>query len=299
MYDVAIVGTGPAGLAAAITLASEGLRVVAIGNRHGGAAGTSSRIENYPGFPVGFSGPEWTQGTLAQARKFGVHVVEDTVIRLYHTTVGWDWLIEGERERYAARAVVVACGTKHKRLSIPGGELAHYSMNLDANVEGEWVAVVGGGNSAGQAAIWFASHGASVQLFARRHIAETMSAYLVRQVNAAPAVTVWAGYEVVEIGSGFIQFTPIGIRDRRHYHTTLTDHVYVFAGNKPDTHWLEGWVGLDAEGYVQVDENLMAHLDGIFAIGDVVSGSVKRMACAVGQGNMVVPSIHRYLERLS
>lgn len=296
MYDVAIVGTGPAGLAAAITLASEGLRVVAIGNRHGGAAGTSSRIENYPGFPDGFSGPAWTQDTVRQARRFGVVLVGDTVQVLQREDEGWR--LQGERDSYVALVVVAATGTEHRVLDVPGSHLAHYSMNLAADVEGDSVAIIGGGNSAGQAAVWFAGRGADVQLFARRDLRETMSYYLMRQLATIPGVVVHAGYKVTDIGYGYLRYTPVYNSDPRHFHTTLVNHVYVFAGNRPNTAWLGDVVLRDEEGYVLVDRNLMARGDGLFAIGDIVSGSVKRMACAVGQGNMVVPSIHRYIERL-
>jgi thioredoxin reductase (NADPH) len=321
IYDVAIVGAGPAGLAAAVYAASEGLEVIVLDCRaFGGQAGASSRIENYLGFPTGISGMALMARAYNQAQKFGVEMaIPDRAHRLgeralengksYFLTVGDD------DESLQARAVVVASGARYRRLDLPnlaqfeGSSVHYWASPIEAKLcGGREVALVGAGNSAGQAAVYLASHVKKVWLLARRESLEaTMSNYLVERIKAQPNIEVLTRSEVtaLEGHDGKLETVRWRHRARNEETTRPISHLFLFIGADPNTDWLAQCdVALDEKGFVRTGEDwgekrdaLETSRTGVFAIGDVRSGSVKRLAAAVGEGARVVTALHAYLSR--
>ncbi len=317
VHDVAIVGAGPAGLAAAVYGASEGLSVIVLDCRaFGGQAGASARIENYLGFPTGISGMALMARAFNQARKFGARMaIPDEVVRL--ECEGGDGarfrvrLANGERVR--ARTVVIASGAKYRRLEVENlsafeGSAVHYwASPLEGKLcAGQEVALVGAGNSAGQAVVYLASQVAKVWLLARgRSLDASMSRYLVDRIASLPNVEVLLNTEVraLEGRSGALQAirwrnVPSGEETRRPIR-----HLFLFIGADPNTSWLsESGVALDAKGFVRTGADiaggrrpLETSREGVFAIGDVRAGSTKRVAAAVGEGAQVIATIHAFL----
>jgi thioredoxin reductase (NADPH) len=318
VYDVAIIGAGPAGLAAAVYAASEGLSVIVLESRaFGGQAGASSRIENYLGFPTGISGMALMARAYNQAQKFGAEIVIPTeVVRVQCDPVGNGarfQLGSANEERVKARSVVIATGARYRRLAVANleafeGSCVHYwASPLEGKLCAmQEVALVGAGNSAGQAAVYLASQGAKVWLLARGPSLEaSMSRYLVERIAALPNVEVNVQTEVsaLEGDSGILEavrwrHVPSGQETRRPVR-----HLFLFIGAEPNTAWLAAaGVALDAKGFVRTGTELGAGRrplatshDGIFAIGDVRAGSVKRVAAAVGEGAQVVAALHAFL----
>ncbi len=322
VYDVAIVGAGPAGLAAAVYAASEGLSVIVL-DRHafGGQAGASERIENYLGFPTGIRGMSLMARAFNQAQKFGVEmVIPREVVRLQ---CGVD--PDGARfqlglasdERVRARAVVIATGAKYRRLAVARldafeAACVHYwASPVEAKLcAGQEVALVGAGNSAGQAVVYLASRVAKVWLLMRGPSLEAcMSRYLVDRLAGLPNVAVLPQTEVSALeGQGGIleavrwRHLPTGEETRRPVR-----HLFLFIGAEPNTAWLSrSDVTLDDKGFVRTGSDLgdgrrpfETSRDGVFAIGDVRAGSVKRVAAAVGEGAQVVATLHEVLEGAS
>ncbi len=317
VYDVAIVGAGPAGLAAAVYAGSEGLRALALDCRaFGGQAGASARIENYLGFPTGISGMALMARAYNQAQKFGVEMaIPDEVTGLDPATFARDgrFLLNlSNGERASARAVVIASGARYRRLAVANleefeGTSVHYwASPLEAKLcAGQEVALVGGGNSAGQAAVYLASQVAKVWLLVRgRRLDARMSRYLVDRISGLPNVEVLTQTSVTGLeGSGGVLEAirwrgPSGEEVRRPVR-----HLFLFIGADPNTDWLAGsGVALDPKGFVltgAVAEGASRPLEtsvrGVFAIGDVRSGSIKRVAAAVGEGAQVVATLHAFL----
>jgi thioredoxin reductase (NADPH) len=324
-YDLLVVGTGPAGLGATVYGASEGLSTLALESiALGGQAGTSSRIENYLGFPVGLSGFELASRALVQADKFGAHTaVPHEAVGLYkeggHYRVG---LSDGGE--VVARSVIVATGARYRRLDVDRlerfeGVSVHYAATeAEAQrCEGEEVAVVGGGNSAGQAALYLARRTRRVYLLIRgAYLNKSMSNYLVKRVTEAENVELLANTEVREL-TGEDRLEGIVVEDGRSgARSTLgVRSLFVFIGAEANTGWLRGTVELDERGFVPTGEELdrsvldrdlwrnltrepyplETNLPGVFAAGDVRAGSIKRVASAVGEGSMAVRLIHQYL----
>ncbi len=318
VYDVAIVGAGPAGLAAAVYAASEGLEVIVLDCRaFGGQAGASARIENYLGFPTGISGMALMGRAYTQAQKFGVEmVIPEEAHQLDKGTIenGRSYLLSvGDDETLQTRAVVLASGARYRRLDLPnlaefeGSSVHYWASPIEAKLcSDQEVALVGAGNSAGQAAVYLASHAKKVWLLARRGGLEaTMSRYLVERIKAQPNIEVLTQSEVtaLEGQEGNLE----AIRWRRgadNEETTYPiNHLFLFIGAEPNTDWLaQSDVALDRKGFVRTGENLSekrhpleTNRPGVFAIGDVRAGSVKRVAAAVGEGAQVVAAIHAYL----
>ena len=313
LFDVAIVGTGPAGLATAVYAASEGLSVLALDCRSfGGQAGASARIENYLGFPTGISGMALMGRAHSQAQKFGVEMaIPDEAVSL---KCGSDpcRLMLANGEQVQARAVVVATGARYRRLEVDRlhefeGTAVHYwASPLEAELcQGQEVALVGGGNSAGQAVVYLADRVSKVSLVARRPLARTMSQYLVDRIESLPNVEVIVGAEIAGLEGDDGRLSAVLVRDRESGAEARTSatHLFSFIGAEPNTDWLDGTgLKLDSRGFVLTgadagDERypLGTSRRGIFAVGDVRSGSVKRVAAAVGDGAQVVAAIHLYL----
>ncbi len=320
LYDVAIVGAGPAGLAAAVYAASEGLSVIVLDARaFGGQAGASARIENYLGFPTGISGMALMARAYNQAQKFGAEMaIPDEAVRLERAGDG-----EGERfrislargERVSARAVIVASGARYRRIGVEhvtdfeGAGVHYWASPLESRLcAGQEVALVGAGNSAGQATVYLATGVAKVWLLARgRRLDASMSRYLVDRIAGLPNVEVLVQTEVVALeGNGGVleairwRHAPSGDETRKPVR-----HLFLFVGADPNTSWLSGsGVALDEKGFVLTGAGvalgrraLETSCDGVFAVGDVRAGSTKRIAAAVGEGAQVVATIHELLDR--
>jgi thioredoxin reductase (NADPH) len=318
IYDVAIVGAGPAGLAAAVYAGSEGLSVLVLDCRaFGGQAGASARIENYLGFPTGITGMALMARAYNQAQKFGVEMaVPDEVAGLEAED---DFaprrliLRLSNNERVSARSLVIASGARYRRLSIPnlegfeGASVHYWASPLEAKLcAGQEVALVGGGNSAGQAAVYLANQAAKVLLLVRGDdLAASMSRYLVDRIRGLTNVEVLARTSVtgLEGRDGMLE----AIRWRRGASGEEVrrpiQHLFLFIGAEPNTDWLAGsGIALDAKGFVLTGADTKEKLrpletsrEGVFAIGDVRSGSTKRVAAAVGEGAQVVAALHAYL----
>jgi thioredoxin reductase (NADPH) len=317
LYDVAIVGAGPAGLAAAVYAGSEGLSAIVLDCRaFGGQAGASSRIENYLGFPTGISGMALMARAYNQAQKFGVEMaIPDKTSELRDVSTGMGGHYElsvGDDETVRARTVVVASGALYRRLDVANlgqfeGSCVHYwASPIEARLcGGQEVALVGAGNSAGQAAVYLASHVKKVWLLARRgSLDATMSHYLVERIAAQPNIEVLTETEVTALEGHQDNLETVRWRNRKGNEIAHPiRHLFLFIGADPNTDWLAHCgVELDAKGFVRtgaengtVRHPLETNRIGVFAIGDVRSGSVKRVAAAVGEGAQVVAALHAYL----
>jgi thioredoxin reductase (NADPH) len=318
VYDVAIVGAGPAGLATAVYAASEGLSVLVLDCRaFGGQAGASSRIENYLGFPTGISGLALMARAYNQAQKFGAEMAipsEVTRLRCHPTADGGRFqLVLADGEHVGARSVVIAAGVHYRRLEVAslaafeGSSVHYWASPLEAQLcDGEEVALVGAGNSAGQAVVYLASHARKVWLLARGgSLAASMSRYLVDRIAALPNVEVLLHAEVsgLEGRDGALE----AVRWRQDGEETSRPirHLFLFVGAEPHTAWLsKDDIALDEKGFVRTGPELREGLHpletsrpGVYAVGDVRCGSVKRVAAAVGEGAQAVAALHAFLAR--
>jgi thioredoxin reductase (NADPH) len=315
IYDVVIVGAGPAGLAAAVYAGSEGLSVLTLDCRaFGGQAGASARIENYLGFPTGISGLALMARAYNQAQKFGVEMaIPDQVDSLQDQTAAEDGrflLTLANQERVRASAVVIASGARYRRLDLDNlasfeGSCVHYwASPLEGRLcAAQEVALVGGGNSAGQAAVYLSSQVAKVWLIIRGPSLEAnMSRYLVERITATPNVEILTETTVTGLEGQEGILEAIHCRSRRSGDKTklAIRHLFLFIGADPNTDWLSrSGVILDDKGFVRagtdIHKPLETNLPGVFAIGDVRSGSVKRVASAVGEGAQVIAALHAFL----
>ncbi|MBL7258919.1 FAD-dependent oxidoreductase [Paractinoplanes lichenicola] len=315
-YDVAVVGAGPAGLAAAVYGASEGLRVVVFDAiAPGGQAGTSSRIENYLGFPDGISGTELTSRAAIQALRFGAALRTPCRITGIESADGTFAVTLTDGSRTVVRAVVVAVGAEYRRLPLDGWDrfegsgIYFAATELEAGLcAGAEVVVLGGGNSAGQAALYLARRCSRVTVVIRREsLEESMSRYLIDRIDADDRIVVAANTEISAV-RGNDHLTSVELRDKRtgQIHEAKVRALFCFIGARPGTAWLPGEIQRDEDGFVLTDVELPASgerhrfpyetsADGVFAAGDVRRGSMKRVAAAVGEGSSVIRSVHQYL----
>lgn len=316
LYDVVVIGAGPAGLATSVYAGSEGLSVLTIDCRSfGGQAGASARIENYLGFPTGISGMALMGRAFSQAQKFGVEMaIPDEAVKLEcgnnpcHVQ-----LATGERVQ--ARAVVIATGARYRRLGVErledfeGSAVHYWASPLEADLcANQDVVLVGGGNSAGQATVFLAGRARHVTVVARRPLSETMSQYLVERIESQPNVEVIIGCEVNELDGAAENLDAVTIRERSsgQLRKLSARYLFSFIGAEPNTDWLTGTgLELDKRGFVLTGDEvagerlpLETSRSGVFAVGDVRSSSVKRVAASVGDGAQVVASIHAYLARV-
>ena len=328
LFDVAIVGAGPAGLATAVYAASEGLRVIVLDCRsYGGQAGASARIENYLGFPTGISGGALAGRAYVQAQKFGAEILIPAEVESLDCTregpMGALALRLKDGRRLNTRTVVIASGARYRRPAVPrlaefeGRGIWYWASALEARMCAEQeVALVGGGNSAGQAAVFLSQHAAKVNVLVRGpSLAASMSRYLIDRLDAAPNIELHPYTELVSLhGNPETGLEGATWRDARTHaeHDCPARNVFLFVGAEPETDWLEGCnVMVDAHGFVCTGQRgldgaadrpagrpaaaLESSVPGVFAVGDVRSGSVKRVGGAIGEGAAAVAQIHQYL----
>jgi thioredoxin reductase (NADPH) len=318
LVDVLIVGAGPAGLAAAVYAASEGLSVQVLENHaFGGQAGASSRIENYLGFPTGISGQALAGRAFVQAQKFGAQIaIPAPAMRLHCDT--YPLQVElSDGMRLSARSVLIASGARYRRPGLPdlaafeGRGVYYWASPIEGKLcLNEEVILVGGGNSAGQAAVFLANHAARVHMLVRgTGLAESMSSYLIERIKANPKIELHTRTEIVGLEgsaeSEGLQGVRIRNRDSGDEKAYPVRRVFLFIGADPNTDWLaDCGVDVDAKGFILTGAALAGErgaqetsVAGVFAAGDVRAGSVKRCAAAVGEGSGVVAQLHAYLAR--
>jgi thioredoxin reductase (NADPH) len=323
MRDVVVVGAGPSGLAAAVYGASEGLDVLVLEtNAPGGQAGSSSRIENYLGFPTGITGQELAARAFTQAEKFGAQLLMATGKRLWCDRK--PNIVEAENgARIPARAIVIATGAEYRRprlenLSRFEGAGVYYGATfVEAQLcTGDEVAVVGGGNSAGQAAVFLAQTTSRVYMLVRSAgLTESMSRYLIRRIDETPAIELRTHTEIVALrGDDHLESVTWKNNQTGATEEHAIRHVFVMTGGDPNTRWLDGCIALDEKGFVKTGPDLSPEdlsaaswplvrrpflletsVPGVFAVGDVRGGSIKRVASAVGEGSIAISFVHQVL----
>jgi len=326
-YDLAIIGGGPAGLAAAVYGASEGLHTVMIEREApGGQAGMSSRIENYLGFPTGLSGADLARRAVVQAQRFGVEILSPQEVTGVRIEGPYRILKLADGNEISCHALMVSTGVQWRRLEAPGidrlqGAGVYYGGGATEalSCKGEIVYVVGGANSAGQAAMNFAKYADRVVILLRgSSLASTMSQYLIDQIKATPNIQLWAHASVAEAhGDTHLEEISILCSDTDKVDRVPASAMFIFIGAQPRTDWLGGIVERDDRGFLLTGPDLMhggqrpkgweldrdpflleTNVPGIFAVGDVRHGSVKRVASGVGEGSVAVQFIHQYLSKV-
>ena len=321
-YDLVVVGGGPAGLAAAVYAASEGLSTVILEKTApGGQAGTSSWIENYLGFPEGLSGEDLARRAVAQAKKFGVEIVSPATAAGLSAKGRYRAVRLEDGREIGSQAVLVATGVEYRRLNVPGEErlygrgVYYGSATSEAIIcRDEEVAVVGGANSAGQAALHLAQYAKKVTMIVRGDdLKDSMSDYLLDRIEAKENIDVQTGLEIEE-ACGEDHLEAVRVRCGSDVWTLPVDGLFAFIGAEPHTEWLAGTLARDRDGFILTGDSLRDSSDascrwrerrapmtletclpGVFAAGDVRSGSLKRVASAVGQGGTAVSLVHEYL----
>ncbi len=316
--DVVVVGAGPAGLAAAVYASSEGLDVLVVeAVAPGGQAGSSSKIENYLGFPTGISGAALAQRALSQAEKFGAAFAVARAVRRLHCSDGCLAVELDGGDLVRTRSVVVASGAEYGKLDLPnltrfeGAGIYYGATFIEAQrCESEDVIVIGGGNSAGQAATFLSRSSRHVHMLVRgASLAATMSRYLIRRIEETPNISLHARTRIVDLSGDTALDSVTWLNDATGERTTLPiRHVFSMIGAKPNTGWLEGCLKLDEKGFVLTGVDVQAHAPGlrprypfetsvtrVFAVGDVRANSVKRVASGVGEGSVCIQAVHRAL----
>ncbi|MDJ0567979.1 MAG: FAD-dependent oxidoreductase [Pleurocapsa sp. MO_192.B19] len=323
-YDTIVVGAGPAGLAAAVYGASEGLRTLIL-ERHapGGQAGSSSRIENYLGFPVGLSGGDLARRAVTQAKRFGVEILSPQEVTRVRVEEPYRIVTLADGSELSCRALIVAIGVSYRQLNVPGikqlyGAGVYYGAAKTEALacKGEEIFIVGGANSAGQAAMFFSQHAEHVTMLVRGDsLAKTMSKYLIDQIEETENISVQLRSSVIEVkGKTSLEAITIANDDTGFVKTVPANSLFIFIGAVPRTDWLEGFVERDERGYILTGSSLKRHgqscqrwklgrdpflletsVPGVFAVGDVRHNSVKRVASAVGEGSIAIQFIHQYL----
>jgi thioredoxin reductase (NADPH) len=322
--DLIIIGTGPSGLAAAVYGASEGLDVLMLETSSpGGQAGSSSRIENYLGFPTGISGQELASRAYLQAQKFGAHMLVARAARL--SCDSKPYVVELENgTRISTRTVLIATGAQYRKLPLKnlsrfeGTGIYYGATFVEAQLcGGEEVIVVGGGNSAGQAAVFLAQTAKRVYMLVRSNsLSASMSRYLIRRIESSPTIMLRVQTEIVAV-EGKDHLESVSWRNSQTGQTEKHEisHLFIMTGADPNTHWLDGCVALDNKGFIKTGPDLSADnlsaagwpltrqpylletsLPGVFAVGDVRGGSIKRVASAVGEGSTGISFVHKVLQ---
>jgi thioredoxin reductase (NADPH) len=326
-YDLVIVGGGPAGLAAAVYGASEGLKTVMIEREApGGQAGMSSRIENYLGFPSGLSGADLARRAVVQARRFGVEILSPQEARAARAEGPYRFVRLADDTEISCHALLVATGVQWRTLDVPGverltGAGVYYgaAMTEAISCKDEDVYVVGGANSAGQSAMYFSRYARRVVMIVRgRSLADSMSQYLIDQIKRTPNIQVEFNSSVVEAhGEGHLEAVSIRCAESGETNLVPANYLFILIGATPHTDWLGSVVERDERGFIPTGPDLLrdgkrprgwtperdpylleTSVPGIFAVGDVRKGSVKRVASGVGEGSVAVSFIHQYLSKV-
>jgi thioredoxin reductase (NADPH) len=326
-YDLAIIGGGPAGLAAAVYGASEGLHTVIVEREApGGQAGMSSRIENYLGFPSGLSGGDLARRAVVQARRFGVEILAPQTVVGMRTEGSYRIIKLADESEISCHALMVATGVQWKRLEAPGidrlqGAGVYYGGGTTEalSCKGEIVYVVGGANSAGQAAMNFSKYAERVVILVRgESLSATMSQYLIDQIKETPNIQLWTHASVAEVhGDTHLEEVSVMCSDTNKIERVPAGSMFIFIGALPRTDWLGDSIERDDRGFVLTGPDLMqggqrpkkwtldrdpflleTSVPGVFAVGDVRHGSVKRVASGVGEGSVAVQFIHQYLSKV-
>jgi len=326
MHDTVVVGAGPSGLAAAVYAASEGLDVLVLeSGAPGGQAGSSSRIENYLGFPSGITGQELTARAYSQTLKFGAHLMVTKAAKRLRCNTRQYIIETDDGAQILARTVIIATGAEYRKLPLENisqfeGAGVYYSATFIESqlCAGEEVCVVGGGNAAGQAAVSLAQSARHVHMLVRSDgLAETMSRYLIRRIEEDPRITVHTRTEIAAL-EGDDHLETVDLRQRDDGTKTERKnlrHVFVMTGANPSTSWLDGCVTLDDHGFIKTGTEISADelsaanwpltrsprlletsKPGVFAVGDVRAGNIKRVASAVGEGSIAVSFVHQALQ---
>jgi thioredoxin reductase (NADPH) len=327
-YDLAIVGGGPAGLAAAVYGASEGLRTVMIEREApGGQAGLSSRIENYLGFPAGLSGRDLARRAVVQATRFGVEILSPQEAASVRIEGPYRIIEMADGSKVSCHALLLAMGVQWRSLGVPGEERlrgagVYYGGGVTEAMacKGETVFVVGGANSAGQAAINFAGYAEKVVMIIRREsLAATMSQYLIDQIKKTPNIEVWPQTQVAELhGDQHLEEISVYCSTTKKTDRVPAKSIFIYIGALPRTDWLGDLVQRDARGFILSGPDLLrdgkrpqgwtierdpslleSSVPGIFVVGDVRHGSVKRVASGVGEGAVAIQFVHQYLAKVS
>ena len=323
-YDLVIVGGGPAGLASAVYGSSEGLKTLLIEKEApGGQAGTSSRIENYLGFPAGLTGADLARRAVAQAHKFGTEILTPQEVTKIRTEGQYRIVSLANGEEINCHALIIATGVSYTKLKVPGierlvGAGVYYGAAITEAIScsNQDVYIIGGSNSAGQAAMYLSQYAKTVTLLVRGNsLAAKMSQYLIDQINVTDNIQVRLSTQVVEVlGKSKLESVIAIDRETGELENIATEALFVFIGAKPNTKWLEDVVMLDRAGYVVTGSNIEQNrvkpeswnvkrepylyetsVPGIFATGDIRSQSIKRVASAVGEGSVTVKFVHQYL----
>jgi thioredoxin reductase (NADPH) len=328
-YDLIIVGGGPAGLAAAVYGASEGLHTVMIEREApGGQAGTSSRIENYLGFPSGLSGNDLARRAVTQARRFGVEILSPQEVTGMRVEDPYRFITLSNGSEISCHALILALGVSWRRLDVPGldrltGAGVYYgaAQTEAMTCQGEDVYIIGGANSAGQAAMYFSKYARKVTMLVRgESLTKSMSQYLIEQIAETPNITVQSHSSVVEAkGETSLEAIAIENASTSEVETVPATSLFIFIGAVPRTEWLNGLVERDERGFVTTGSDLKSvssrtgthrpkgwrldrdpylletNIAGVFAVGDVRHGSIKRVASGVGEGSICVQFVHQYL----
>lgn len=326
-YDLAIVGGGPAGLAAAVYGASEGLHTVIIEREApGGQAGMSSRIENYLGFPSGLSGGDLARRAVVQARRFGVEILAPQTVVNMRTEGSYRIIKLADDSEISCHALMIATGVQWRRLEAPGidrlqGAGVYYGGGTTEalSCKGEMVYVVGGANSAGQAAMNFSKYAERVVILVRgESLSSTMSQYLIDQIKETPNIQLWTHASVAEVhGDTHLEEVSVLCSDTNKVERVPASSMFIFIGALPRTDWLGDAIERDDRGFILTGPDLMqggerpkkwtldrdpflleTNVPGVFAVGDVRHGSVKRVASGVGEGSVAVQFIHQYLSKV-
>jgi len=326
-YDLAIVGGGPAGLAAAVYGASEGLHTVIVEREApGGQAGMSSRIENYLGFPSGLSGGDLARRAVVQARRFGVEILAPQTVVNMRTEGSYRIIKLADDSEISCHALMIATGVQWRRLEAPGidrlqGAGVYYGGGTTEalSCKGEMVYVVGGANSAGQAAMNFSKYAERVVILVRgESLSSTMSQYLIDQIKETPNIQLWTHAGVAEVhGDTHLEEVSVLCSDTNKVERVPASSMFIFIGALPRTDWLGDAIERDDRGFILTGSDLMqggerpkkwtldrdpflleTNVPGVFAVGDVRHGSVKRVASGVGEGSVAVQFIHQYLSKV-
>jgi thioredoxin reductase (NADPH) len=327
VYDVVVIGAGPAGLAASVYGSSEGLKTLLIERKApGGQAGTSSRIENYLGFPAGLSGADLTRRAVTQSTRFGTDFLSPQSVKSIQLQDNYKKISLDDGKEIMTKAIVITTGVDYRKLTTPGIEkftgagIYYGAANTEAAAcKDNVVFIVGGGNSAGQAAMYLSKFAKQVNILIRRDsLSYTMSSYLIDQINGVSNICVCTGREIVEAkGNERLEQLAIQNVDTGEVYTEDAAALYIFIGAKPFTEWLSGDIIINDKGFIETGRELQHYNNfqkiwklerdpylletscaGIFAAGDVRAGAMNRVASAVGEGSMAISFVHKYLAEI-